>query len=208
MSSHPTTSALPSGPPPDRARALRRMVTGLSLAACLFGLLLIVGMLALDLAGLAWLGALPLTAGLAGFFAVLWRLPWSLREHDDAPRLPRRTARWFWAPAGVALLGAACVALAMMMPQIHAGEDATMIRNHVVIWLEIALVLLIVTAVLIGLILLGMWTTPDDDDHTILRRTDYAQRRREGRHPGERGPDSPYYDPDWVRGHRDDSHRP
>lgn len=207
-------TAPPPRPTPGSARALRRLVTGLSIALTLLGFLMILGLLTLEYSGLAWLGGVPLAAGVSGFFAVAWRLPKALRDPQDAePRAPRRMARWFWAPAVVALAGAGGVAAGMLMPRVHAGEDPTLIRNHVVMWLEIGLVLLILAAVLLGLILLGLWTTPDEDDHTILRRTDYAQRRREGRRPSDAhgphgpGPDSPYYDPDWIRGRPEDPPR-
>lgn len=181
----------PEVDPSVRARALRRMVGGLSFALCMLGILVVVGLMALDAPWWSLLGALPLLAGFAGVIAVRWRIPRAFRD-AEGPRRPRRANRWFWWPVGLAVLGGAALAVSFSVPQIMAGAEPLVQRSYVVLWSEIGLVLLLNSALMAGLIALALWTVPDEDD-AILRSTDYAERLRN------RGGGN-HYDSDWIRG--------
>lgn len=186
----------PAPDPAVRPRALRRLFFGISLALCLLGLLLFFGLAASGHPRWSAVGALPLLAGVGGGVAVLWRLPRSLRE-KDGPRVPRRAARWFWLPVGMALLGVGALVVSYLVPGLVQGGDVW-VRNVVVLWAEIGFTLLLMSSIVAGLVALALWTAPDDDE-TILRRTDYAERAREkGR--TRRSGRAQHYDSDWVRG--------
>lgn len=183
------SGTLGSGSGFDRPRALRRMGYGLSFAALLLGILVVFGLLATGSAGWSVLGVAPILLGLAGLVAVRWRLLGSLR--DPGGRVRRPGARLLWLPVLLALLGIAALVVSYWAPHLVHGSEV-LVRNHVVLWTEIGLVLLLAASLSAGLIALSHWTVPDEDE-SILRRTDYAERHRQ-RGGGD------FYDSDWLQG--------
>lgn len=178
-----------------RASAYRRMVGGLSFASCMLGILVVFGLAAAAHPRWAILGALPLVVGAAGLISVRWRLVPVFRDHEGR-RQSRRGTRWFWLPAGMVALSIVFFVIGYMVPHWMHGSNDVLVRNHVVMWTELGFLFLLMASLAAGLVALGLWSTPDDDD-AILRRTDYAERDRKKRG----GSTGDLYDSDWIQGH-------
>ncbi|WP_085529141.1 DUF2905 domain-containing protein [Kocuria massiliensis] len=181
--------------PGDRPSAYRRMAAGLSLAAGLLGILLFFGLAASGHSRWALIGIAPVLVGAAGLVSVWWRLLPAFREPGGRPHR-RPGARWFWIPIGMLLISVVFFVISYLIPGWLSGEDSVHIRTHVLIWSELGFLLLLMASLSAGLVALRLWTTPDEDD-AILRKTDYAERRRNQ----DRGQDPDHYDSDWIRGH-------
>ncbi|WP_030015339.1 MULTISPECIES: hypothetical protein [Micrococcales] len=177
-----------------RASAYRRMAAGLSLAVCMLGVLAVFGLAASGHSRWALTGIAPLLVGVAGLVSVWWRLLPAFR--DAGGRRPRRTgARWFWVPIGMLVLSAVFFVVSYLIPGWLTDPDPVRIRTHVLMWSELGFLCLLMASLSAGLVALRMWTPPDEDD-SILRQTDFAERKRQK----DRGGDPDLYDSDWMRG--------
>ncbi|MDY3049655.1 MAG: hypothetical protein SOR40_07795 [Rothia sp. (in: high G+C Gram-positive bacteria)] len=117
--------------------------------------------------------------------------------------------RWLWLPHGLtALAGLLAVGSFTLLPLLYRGADHDLLRNYVMLCLELAFFLLVFAALLYGVFMLSRFTDHDDaEDERLIRPTDFAdrlyQQGQEGAADRQQSSPADFYDSSWIRGKKD-----
>lgn len=116
------------------------------------------------------------------------------------PKVRPRRARWFWVGHALVVAGIICGVITIaVIPEKYGGGDPVVLQNYITMWSEITMLLLLAAAILYVLVAMSVYT-PEDDDDSVIRPTDYADRQLEkdlarGRR---RDDDDDFYDSSWI----------
>lgn len=187
-------------PEQDAVRARTRMATGLSFTLLLFGVLLALICMIAGNELLALTCGVVVLAGLGLLIAVRRRLFPSLRVHGQGPLRKNKKAKWFWLPHSLVIAGILCaIASFTIIPELDAGKDPIVLRTHVLMLNEITMLCLLTAALLYGLLSLAIYT-PEDNEDSLVRPTDYAQQQLQRDIDRNKRRDDDFYDSSWITG--------